>query len=360
MPSPERLTDGSIGKNEPRMKVFRTSAAITRHHHGVSVPAPARARAGVAAHDVATLALGGAPGAAAPAVPFPTMPKGAKPGEAIPGTGIAPPGALPAGLSAREYADHVLKQIDWSKRDIMLNVPGTGDRLVLGGMRRSMALTFDRADVSFAFMDYDTDWNFRVSVPKGLEVLRLVLAGIAAHGGQHRVFLFGQSQGAFIIGEAMSDPKLSAMVERAAIWGHPWISRHHYPPGVDQRVWEFSNADDPITLPLRGSARELIEMLGTMHDKGVGAVLPGAVFKVLANAAVAGWAAMWIARSKFIPESVMNDPHGYDHAYGTGMRFLLEAMHTLPAISTDEAARRASAVKQAAAAPLDGWRMFRD
>lgn len=275
---------------------------------------------------------------------------------AVPVPGVAGPDHF----DARTYADRILANIDWSKRDIILNVPGTGDRLVLNGMRLALARTFAAHEAAFAFVDYDTNWDFQRSVPKGLDVLKLVLAGIAAHGGDHRIFLFGQSQGALVIGEAMADRKLTAMVERAAIWGHPNIARHHYPTGVDPRVWEFSNADDPVAYPLKGSAHEFIESLGKLFGGDYMAALPPIAKGVLRNLPGGIWAGLWLMRGKVIPTSLMNDPHGYDHAYTTGMRFLREGMLMNTVLSAVDASQRAQLVQQAAAAPSSVWQMLRD
>src|SRR5690606_29230316 len=130
---------------------------------------------------------------------------------------------------------HVLASIDFSKRDIGLWGPGTDSLEV----RPSFPAAPDAADtrtVSLTHLTYEASWNRRRSVPTPAASSQLALEERKRRGGNHRVLLAGESQGAWIIGEAMADPHVGSVVDRAALLGHPWLAAHQYADSQDSRV----------------------------------------------------------------------------------------------------------------------------
>lgn len=224
---------------------------------------------------------------------------------------------------ARHDAAEILKRIDWSQRDILIVVPGTGDRGLLREQHDQIARTWPKGGVSVAFVDYDTSWNFTRSVPQGMETLRLVLAGIAARGGGRRVFLVGQSQGALIIGEAMREQAVRDMVTRASILGHPWISRTAYPRGFDPKVWQHTNPDDPLASHINGSARQAVEAISMLLRGDLLGALPALVTQGPLNLPQAIGTLVWAVRGKAgVPHWLMKDPHSYVEWYEPALAFI--------------------------------------
>ncbi|MCW2962403.1 MAG: hypothetical protein JWM90_2790 [Thermoleophilia bacterium] len=163
---------------------------------------------------------------------------------------------------AREYARKILATIDFSKRDIVLWVPGTDALGVHPDFTRAMKYLYQGGDVSLTAVDYEPTWSLRDSMPTGLATMKYVLDGIrqilAARGdtAQHRVLLGGLSQGAWVIGEAVADPKVGKIVSRAALIGHPWLAHHQYDEGQDPRVGVINHRGDQIAMPINGDAGE--------------------------------------------------------------------------------------------------------
>jgi hypothetical protein len=244
-------------------------------------------------------------------------------------------------------AAQVLGRIDWSQRDILLVVPGTGDRGLLREQHEEIAKAWPRGGVTVAFVDYDTTWNFTRSVPQGMETLRKVLAGIAAHGGGHRVLLVGQSQGALLIGEAMREPAVRDMVTRASILGHPWISRTEYKPGTDPKVWEHTNADDPLASHIVGPAKQAVEAISKLLQGDIVGAAPAFLTQGWFNIPQAVNTAIWAVRGKMgVPHWLMHDPHSYVDWYAPALAFLRDGAGPLAdavqGVSViDEEARRA-------------------
>lgn len=153
---------------------------------------------------------------------------------------------------AREDAARTLASIDWSRRDIVVWVPGTDSSSIHPRFAQAVADAGRGRSMSVVRMHHQASWNMRPSVATGIATMKLVLAGIAAHGGDHRVVLAGESQGAWIIGEAIVDPMLRRVVDRAVLLGHPWLAAHHYDDGHDPDVRVINNPGDLVTIPVTG------------------------------------------------------------------------------------------------------------
>lgn len=152
---------------------------------------------------------------------------------------------------AKRDAAKALASIDWTKTDIVVWVPGTGEHEVDPRFVQAVRNAWPGGEAALAQVEYEASWNVRQSVGTGLQTLRLVLAGIAAHTGNHRVLLAGESQGAWLIGEAISDPTINAVVQRAVLMGHPAIATHHYDSGSTAAVMEINHKGDYVATPLK-------------------------------------------------------------------------------------------------------------
>lgn len=152
-------------------------------------------------------------------------------------------------------AKATLAQIDWSKPMIALWLPGSNGEGVHAGFGTAISDAYNGA-VSVSALNYEASWHMRRSLPTGLVTMKLVLAAIAAQRGDGSVVLCGESQGAWIAGEAIADPMLRSVVKRAALLGHPWLAKSHYwsESGAirDANVLEVNHLGDPVAEPIKG------------------------------------------------------------------------------------------------------------
>ncbi len=213
----------------------------------------------------------------------------------------------------RAYADaqKTLDAIDWSKRDIVIWAPGTSNHGPHPAFEAAVTEAYRGEGSNLVALEYEATWHLRRSLPTGIATMRLVLEGIKARGGDHRVLLGGESQGAWIIGEVLADPAVSHVVDRAVLLGHPWLARHQYNAGQDARVRVINHAGDQVALPVRGSATDGLDAMlaiRTLDLSKAGALVraitanPDHGVKMLANLVFA------------IPfvKSLLKNPHVYD------------------------------------------------
>lgn len=253
------------------------------------------------------------------------MPTPAAPLPSVPG-GVGNPsrvgGLWPADL-ARAQADarKVLQSIDWSKRDIAIWVPGTSCHEVHPAFEAAVRESWSNGGVSLTRLDYEASWNMRPSVATGLATLKLVLAGIAAHGGSHQVMLSGESQGAWIIGEAAADPLLRRVITRAVLFGHPFVAAHHYEDGHDPGIVEVNNPGDQVSAPIAGDVENAFESMLAIRQLQLWK-LPGVV-KALAQNPIHGWMLLMTA-VRAIPgaKKLIIDPHDYSKQMTTAVEYL--------------------------------------
>lgn len=184
---------------------------------------------------------------AAGTVPSHTVQLATAPLPAVPRVGnpSVAPGPWPVD-AARAHADarRVLASIDWSKRDIVIWVPGTGSHRVHEKFADAVHGSWSDGRVSLTHLEYEASSEGPRSVATGIATLKLVLMEIAARGGNRRVLVGGESQGAWILGEAMADPSVRKVVDRAVLLGHPSLAKTHW-HGRDPAVLEYSNPGDP-------------------------------------------------------------------------------------------------------------------
>lgn len=212
----------------------------------------------------------------------------------------------------RAHADAqlVLDAIDFSKRDIVIWVPGTASRGVHPKFEDAIRDSYKGTGSALVALNHAASWDLRTSVPTGVATLRIVLEAIRARGGNHRVLLAGESQGAWIVGEAMADPALDGLVDRAILLGHPWMAKHRYDGGQDPRVRVINQLGDPSITPVKGDPTVALDALiavRTIKLSGAGDVLealatnPGYAVKLLGT----------IGFSIPLLRTFLRDPHDY-------------------------------------------------
>lgn len=226
----------------------------------------------------------------------------------------------------RAHADarRTLDQINWAQRDVVIWVPGTGSKIIHPAFEDTVRGSWTDGRVSLVRMHHEASWNMRPSVATGIATMKLVLAGIAAHGGDHRIMLAGESQGAWIIGEAMADPMLRRVVSRAFLLGHPWLATHHYDDKHDPDVRVINNDGDLVTMSIKGDSEALARGLDAMVAIYTGRVwkLPLVISSLLANP-IHGW--KLISSIKFALPGAnkrWQNPHHYDRHMKEAVAFL--------------------------------------
>ncbi len=222
---------------------------------------------------------------------------------------------------AHADAQKTLDAIDFSKRDIVIWAPGTSNHGPHKAFEAAVSEAYRGEGSNLVALEYEATWHLRRSLPTGIATMRLVLEGIKARGGDHRVLLSGESQGAWIIGEVLADTAVSGIVDRAVLLGHPWLARHQYDAGQDPRVRVINHAGDQVALPVRGSATDGLDAMlaiRTLDLSKAGSVVraitanPDHGVKMLLNLVYA------------IPfvKSLLKNPHVYDGEMTRAVEYL--------------------------------------
>lgn len=234
---------------------------------------------------------------------------------------------------AHADAQRTLDAIDFSKRDIVIWVPGTSNHGPHKAFEAAVRDAYQGDGSNLVALEYEATWHLRRSLPTGIATMRLVLEGIRARGGDHRVLLSGESQGAWIIGEVVADPAVSKVVDRAVLIGHPWLAAHHYDRGQDPRVRVINHAGDQVALPVRGNPTDGLDAMlaiRTLDLSRAGALVkaiaanPDHGVKMLANI---------IYAIPFV-KTLLKNPHVYDGEMTRAVEYLRHG--TLP-VSADYA-----------------------
>ncbi len=222
---------------------------------------------------------------------------------------------------AHADAQKVLDAIDFSKRDIVIWAPGTSNHGPHPAFEAAVRAAYQGEGSNLVALEYEATWHLRRSLPTGMATLRLVLEGIRAKGGDHRVLLSGESQGAWIIGEVLADPAVSKVVDRAVLIGHPWLAAHQYDRGQDPRVRVINHAGDQVTLPVRGSATDGLDAMLAIRTLDLSKA--GSLVKAIAANPDHG-VKMLMNLAYAIPfvKTLLRNPHVYDGEMTRAVEYL--------------------------------------
>lgn len=233
------------------------------------------------------------------------------------------PGRVDSTLATAE-AQRTLSAIDFSRDNIVLWVPATLSHSIPDSWERGVQQAHPDGNVSSNLVNYPAGVNLNDSVATGVETLRQVLAGIAAydeaHGTHHSVTLGGHSQGAWVIGQAMSEPAIHHVVDGAALYGHPSPSRDAHATARDPKILEVNDPNDPFTHTVVGGEQALQGISELAHGASIRDVLPKLGLSLLANPFLGGYL---LGRATHDADpSGRPDPHFYEPQYASGARFL--------------------------------------
>jgi hypothetical protein len=258
-----------------------------------------------------------------------SLERGPRPtGQEIRGAQLQVPGDVDH-ARAQADAEKVLASLDFTKPNLVLWVPATGSHAIPGSFRDAVDRQFGQR-ASLGLVDYPAEFNFNDSVSTGMETLRLVLAGIAERGGNHRVTLAGHSQGAWVIGDAIDTPELARSVDRAVLYGHPSPARVDWSKAGDPNVRQVDDPGDPFAAPIEGG-RQALDAIDQLRSGTDGAGQPldlgdqlGRVGQLAKIALANPRLSVYLLEKHIVPADWDNqhDPHHYDEQYGAGARFL--------------------------------------
>jgi hypothetical protein len=212
----------------------------------------------------------------------------------------------------RAYADaqKVLDAIDFSKRDIVIWAPGTSNHGPNKDFKAAVEDSYRGEGTNLVALEYEATWHLRRSLPTGIATMRLVLEGIRARGGDHRVLAAGESQGAWIIGEIMADPVVGGVIDRALLVGHPWLAKHQYAEGQDPRVRVINHAGDMVAMPVHGDITVGLDAMIAMRTLDLSGM--GDVLKALSSNPQHGVELLKsLAHNIPIFGKLIRDPHAY-------------------------------------------------
>jgi hypothetical protein len=212
----------------------------------------------------------------------------------------------------------LLDSIDFSRRDIVIWVPGTSGSGVHHDFGLAVRDLYGRGgDVSLVAMPYEASWELRRSLPTGLATFKLVLEGIRQRLAQlpahlrPRILVSGESQGAWIIGESMADPRLGRVVDRAVLAGHPWLAKTQYLDGHDPRVRVINHLGDQITLPVAGDAGVGVDAMAAVRTGRLKTSIGTVAKAILANPLHGVLLLHTFARDVPWLRPYLRDPHYY-------------------------------------------------
>lgn len=216
--------------------------------------------------------------------------------------------------AAQRFAQQTLAQLDLGRRDIVLYAPGTGSTEMYQPLSDALRAAFAVAGRPFsvATLKYAASAEFRSSVPTGIAALRLVLAAIAAHPGDHRVTLVGISQGAWIGAEVLADPAVRPIVERAVLVARPSASRHRFDRGEDPSIIEFAHHDDFAVRPFKGDPTLMLDATISLLTKGIGGSLPLVARAIAQDPGLALSLVRLLALDAPLVGKLLRNPHDYE------------------------------------------------
>ncbi|MBC7461366.1 MAG: hypothetical protein H7287_08385 [Thermoleophilia bacterium] len=229
-------------------------------------------------------------------------------------------------------AEQVLRAIDFARRDIFIWAPGTRARHVHPAFRSALRAAQPDAGegnrASLTPLLYEASWHIRRSAPTGMLTLKRVLQGIrtrlAASSTEHNVYLAGESQGAWIIGEMMADADVGDVATRAVLMGHPMLAGHEYVNGEDDRVVVINNQLDQVTLDVRGDPSDCLDAMIAMRTLQFARPrhLPNTVRALTSNWDHVGLMLLSIGYQVPRVRNVLRDPHDYSSDMARAVDYL--------------------------------------
>jgi hypothetical protein len=230
--------------------------------------------------------------------------------------------------AAKRYADRTLRSLDLSKPVVVLWVSGTANPKkgefpqIAPAFANAVYREFQDGNAGLGLMRYESSWNMRSSISTGVETLRLVLRGLKRRHKQ--VLLAGESQGAWVISEALKDPVAHSAITRAALWGHPAVAATHFEDGHDPQVLETNHKWDHVSRPISGDRALAMEALIALESDMSLAKVPLLARALIANPVSGALALMSNLRDHLpLPIRVMiPEHHNYSEDFLRGVEFL--------------------------------------
>lgn len=231
---------------------------------------------------------------------------------------------LPAPDMDRAITDakKVLASIDFSRETIVVWLPGTGRHGVPSPFGDAAKRVWGNTATVVA-LEYPAGNEVRKSTATGIQTLKLVLAGIAAHTGQHhKIHLAGESQGAWVITEAVKDPMMRSMVSRMALLGHPYVASTHYDDGHDANVMVINRRVDIVARPVRGNINNAIESVESIFARKISLHGIKTLLGVAKDNPQSAYYLAVTGMRLITPHGPDRDPHNYEDMMIAAVQFL--------------------------------------
>jgi hypothetical protein len=249
---------------------------------------------------------------------------------------------------ARRAARAALDAIDFSRPEVIVWIPGTDASSVHHDFRQAVDYVYGNGHrgASLSHMPYEASWELRSSLPTGLATMKLMLEGIRQRleamppSRRPKIRLAGLSQGAWIIGEALADPRAGAVVDRAVLAGHPWLAKTQYLDGHDPRVRVINHRGDQIAMEVHGDIGVGMDAMSAVKTGALGANIGKVARSILANPIHGVLLLEGYAREIPWLRPFLRDPHVYGMEMPRLVRYLKDGILDVTDEEIDDAKRR--------------------
>lgn len=218
-----------------------------------------------------------------------------------------------------ERVKQAVAKIDWSKKDIILWMPGTSEYVTNPSFAKTVDAMFP--GMHAVPVVYAANWRFETSVPDGIAVLKGVMDEIRRRAPGRKVLIAGQSQGAWIASAIVGDPKYAGMVKRAALFGHPVVSPYHF-HDLKSNVVEINNPGDPVALKVNADKARVVKAIDMVARGKLLQSVPTWLSLAIHNPAYLGQALLGQMMRLPIINKLAGDPHHYETDFLAGVTFL--------------------------------------
>lgn len=224
--------------------------------------------------------------------------------------------------SVAERISMVCEDLDWDAPALTIWVPGTSEYWIKQRFLDEMHRVAPTAHVTM--VPYEATWRFSTSVPDGVAVLTGVLREIHRRRPTVAVLLAGESQGAWIISAVLTDPKLTKIVTRAALWGHPAAAPQRF--GRSGQVREVNSPGDIVTMEIGEDPAEVLAAVEHLSRRRFGTGLSRLVgYAVQRPDMLLNLVKFWSFALPVVGRGRMSD-HDYEDDMASGIRHLLDGL----------------------------------
>jgi hypothetical protein len=224
----------------------------------------------------------------------------------------------------RFEVDQTWDAIDRSAQDIVVWAPGTMRGYVPTAFADGVETAFGDRDVSLVKLPTHPNYQVVQGAADSAEALRQLVKRLDAERrpGQ-RILLAGESQGAWALDIALTDPAVRDAVDRAVVWGNPGLQPHQHDGAGDGKVLELTDELDVVGRPVSGDAGMVVDALTRVMDGDASQAWRWPAIAV--NNAHSSSLLLRSGLRLMTPGGFDRDPHNHREFMGAAARFLADA-----------------------------------